>query len=62
MLLADNYVTGDADVNTCDHSHDVPKPLLVAVGELGEVGMPATDLLKKHGAAINNYFGTSLKP
>ena len=50
------YFTGRADMSTCDHSYDVPMPLIAAVGKLGEVALPIIEILKKHGASISNYY------
>ena len=43
-----------------DESQDVPKPLVVAVNELGDVALPVVAALKELGYSQSHYIGKVL--
>ena len=50
LVAIDIQFTGGVDLNTKDHACQVPKPLLVAVEELGEIARATIKVLKENGA------------
>ena len=47
---------GNVDLNMRDEACEVPKPLVVAIEELGDIARPTVKILRQHGAEGGTNF------